>query len=285
MPYLYAMGAVLCWASLPAAIGSGLKGLNVPALMAISFTSAAFFLYGRDILATRSLRIYIPGLRPSLLGIWGIFLYHFLYFKTMDLAPMAEGTILATTWSFWIVIFSSIITFKRIRPAILITALMGLAGAGMVIASGKSLSFGSTHMAGYGLALICGLVWSSFSVTLPLMKLDRDPMTAFTIYAALISAGLFFFQGDTALPGKTALLSAIYLGCVPLGLSFFFWNKALSTGNITIIGYLTYLTPPLAVLLVSIIHGQKVSSQVVAGMGVIIGAAILGKIFMNKSKL
>ncbi len=67
MPYLYAMGAVLCWASLPAAIGSGLTDLSVRALMAVSFTSAAFFLYGRDVLATRSFKplISMPWLlRP-----------------------------------------------------------------------------------------------------------------------------------------------------------------------------------------------------------------------------
>ena len=36
-PYLYAMGAVLCWASLPAATGSGLDGLSVPELLFFSF--------------------------------------------------------------------------------------------------------------------------------------------------------------------------------------------------------------------------------------------------------
>ncbi len=282
MPYIYAMGAVLCWASLPAAIGSGLTGLSVPALMAISFTSAAIFLYSRDILANRSFALYFPGIRASLLGIWGIFFYHFLYYKTMDLAPMAEGTILATTWSFWIVVFSSLIAFRRLRPAVLATALMGLAGAGMVIATGKDLAFESSHMTGYGLALGCGLIWSSFSVGLPLLKLKKDPMTIFTIYAAMISLVMFILEPDGTLPGKQAFFSAVYLGCVPLGLSFFFWNKALNTGNITIIGYLTYLTPPLAVLLVSIIHGQKISGQVLAGMGVILGAAVLGKIFMGR---
>lgn len=281
MPYIYAMGAVLCWASLPAAIGSGLTGLSVPALMAVSFTSAALFLYARDILATRSVRIFVPGLKPSLLGIWGIFFYHFLYYKTMDLAPMAEGAILATTWSFWIVVFSSVMDLKRLRPAILVTAGMGMFGAALVISAGKSLSFAPGHMAGYGLALACGLVWSSFSVALPRMKLEKDPMTAYTAYAAVISLALFLLDGNTAIPGPTALMSAIYLGCVPLGLSFFFWNRALNTGNVTIIGYLTYLTPPLAVLMVGLIHGEKISVQVLAGMGVIIGAALLGKIFLT----
>lgn len=32
-PYLYALGAVLCWASLPAATGSGLDGLSVTELL------------------------------------------------------------------------------------------------------------------------------------------------------------------------------------------------------------------------------------------------------------
>jgi len=283
MPYIYAMGAVLCWASLPAAIGSGLTGLGVPALMALSFTSAALFLYARDVLVTRSFALYFPGIRASLLGIWGIFLYHFLYYKTMDMAPMAEGTILATTWSFWIVVFSSLITFRRLSPAILATAVLGLAGAAMVIAAGKSLAFESDHLLGYGLALACGLIWSSFSVILPLMKLKKNPMTTFTIYAALISLILFWMGPGTALPGRQALFSAIYLGCVPLGLSFFFWNSALNTGNITIIGYISYLTPPLAVLLVSLVHGRPVSAQVLAGMGVIMGAAMLGKIFVGKA--
>jgi drug/metabolite transporter (DMT)-like permease len=217
-----------------------------------------------------------------MLGVWGIFLYHFLYYKAMDLAPMAEGTILATTWSFWIVVFSSLITFKRLRLPILGTAIMGLVGAAMVIGAGKDLAFEPGHMAGYGLALGCGLIWSSFSVALPLMKLEKDPMTIFTIYAAMISLVLVWAEPSTVMPGKTALVSAIYLGYVPLRLSFFFWNRALNTGNITIIGYLTYFTPPLAVLLVSLVHGQQVTGQVLAGMGVILAAAVTGKLFMGR---
>ncbi len=109
-------------------------------------------------------------------------------------------------------------------------------------------------------------------------------MTTFTLYAAVISLIIYWLEPAASLPGKKAILSAVYLGCVPLGLSFFFWNRALTTGNLTIIGYLTYLTPPLAVLMVSLIHGEKVSAQVLAGMGVIITAAVMGKLFMDKAE-
>ena len=46
---LYALGAILCWASLPAATGSGLAGLSTEELLFYSFTSAAVFLYLQDV--------------------------------------------------------------------------------------------------------------------------------------------------------------------------------------------------------------------------------------------
>jgi hypothetical protein len=39
--YFYALGAILCWASLPAATGSGLKELSTEELMFYSFSCAA----------------------------------------------------------------------------------------------------------------------------------------------------------------------------------------------------------------------------------------------------
>ena len=76
--YLYALGAILCWASLPAATGSGLKELSTEELMFYSFTSAAIFLYLQDLISLRTARIFLPGLKVSLMGVWGIFLYHYI---------------------------------------------------------------------------------------------------------------------------------------------------------------------------------------------------------------
>lgn len=282
--YLYAMGAIVCWASLPVATGSGLGSLSIEELMFYSFASAAIFLYSLDIVQKRSARICLPGLRASLLGIWGIFCYHYIYYQAMARAPLAEAAILATTWSFWIVVFSSLIAFRKVKPAIVATALLGLFGAGLVIASGKELSFNPDYLRGYGLALLCGLIWSSFSVGLSLLKTKEEPMTAFTFYAALLSAVLFAATWPHQWPTAQALLSAGYLGCVPLGLSFFLWNRAVTGGNLAIIGFLSYLTPPLAVLLVAIVQQKAVSGQVLLGMAVIIAASLIGKVFLQPKK-
>lgn len=280
--YLYAVGAILCWASLPVATGSGLSELTIEELMFYSFTSGALFLYVQDVVKNKSMKVDFPGFKISLMGVWGIFLYHYVYYIALDNAPLAEGAILATTWSFWIVVFSSLYVFKRLKVSILVTALVGLFGAGLVIAAGKDLAFDFNYMKGYLLALFCGLIWSSFSVGLSRVKLKEEPMTAFTLYAAVLSAGLFLVTMPHEVPSATALLSAFYLGCVPLGLSFFFWNRAMTGGNLMVIGFLSYLTPPLAVLLVAIIHRERISAQVILGMFIILAASVAGKTFLKK---
>jgi drug/metabolite transporter (DMT)-like permease len=282
--YLYALGAILCWASLPAATGSGLKELSTEELMFYSFAGAAGFLYLQEAISKRRLTIHFPGPKVSLIGIWGIFLYHYVYYLALDKAPLAEGAILATTWSFWIVVFSSLLLYKRLRLSIVVTALVGLFGAGLVISAGKELSFAMGYVKGYGLALLCGVIWSSFSVALARLKLREEPMTAFTIYAALLSGLLFLATMPHSLPSLKALAAALYLGCVPLGLSFFLWNRAMVGGNVVVIGFLSYLTPPLAVLLVALIHGQEVAPRVLMGMAVILGASLLGRLLVNREQ-
>ncbi len=280
--YLYALGAILCWASLPAATGSGLSELSTAELMFYSFSTAAIFLYVQDVMLRKKLSVAFPDIKTCLFGFTGIFLYHYIYYLALERAPLAEGAILATTWSLWIVIFSSIIQLRRLAPSILSAALLGFAGAGLVIAAGRELSFASAHLQGYTLALICGVIWSTFSVGLPLLKLTIEPMTGFTILTAIASGILFLGTAPHEMPSSPAMLSAIYLGAIPLGLSFFLWNRAITGGNMVIIGFLSYLTPPLAVLLVAIIHGQKISYQVIVGMFVIILASVFGKVALGK---
>ncbi len=280
--YLYALGAIFCWASLPAATGSGLNELSTEELMFYSFTVAAVFLYLQDIILNKSFTIHFPSIKACLFGFGGIFLYHYIYYLALERAPLAEGAILATTWSLWIVIFSSILLLRRLAPSILGAAIIGFSGAALVIGAGKSISFESVHMQGYLLALVCGVIWSSFSVGLPLFKLRIEPMTGFTLLTALASAVLFIFTMPHKIPSTSALVSATYLRAIPLGLSFFLWNRAINGGNMVIIGFLSYLTPPLAVLLVALIHGQKISPQVIVGMFIIIIASVTGKYALSR---
>lgn len=281
-PYLYALGAIFCWASLPAATGSALDGLSTEALLLYSFGSGAVFLYLLDIIRQRSWRLSLPDGKTTLLGIWGIFVYHWVYYLALDRAPIAEAAILATTWSFWMVVFSSLQRFRKVTLPIALTALVCMVGAGLVISAGKNITFEGRYLVGYALALGCGLIWSSFSVGLAWIKPKKEPMTAFMVMAALLSLLVYVMSGPHAAPAPAALAAAIYLGCVPLGLSFFLWNRALLGGNIAVIGYLSFLTPPLAVTLVALMRREALAVQVLLGMALILVAAIVGKQVVEK---
>lgn len=276
-PYLYALGAVLCWASLPAATGSGLDGLSVPELLFFSFVPAAAYLAVQEMLLSRRLALPWPDARLMGFGIVGIFGYHAVYYLALDHAPLVEGAILTTTWSFWIVVFSSVLTTKRLSVPVLGVALAGLVGAALVVSGGRSLNFEARYLPGYALALGCGLIWSCFSVALSRLRPVRDYMPAFTILAALCSTLVYALNWPHRWPAPLALVSAVYLGVVPLGLSFTLWNRAVTTGNMTFIGYLSYITPPLAVLLAALIRGADVTGQAVIGMLIILGAAFVGR--------
>lgn len=276
-PYLYALGAVLCWASLPAATGSGLDGLGVTELLFFSFVPAALYLTVQEMVISGRKSIPWPDARLTLLGLAGIFGYHALYYLALDHAPLVEGAILTTTWSFWIVVFSSVLTKKRLSPSVLAVALAGLVGAGLVVSGGQGLVFERRYLTGYLMALGCGLIWSGFSVTLSRLRPTRDYMPAFTVLAALCSTLVYAASLPRALPPAGALFSALYLGLVPLGLSFTLWNRAVTGGNMTLIGYLSYLTPPLAVLLAALTRGAAVTPHAVVGMIVILAAAFVGR--------
>lgn len=103
---------------------------------------------------------------------------------------------------------------------IIIAAGIGMIGAALVRASGKDLAFRGEYVFGYVLALFRGLIRSSFSILLGFVKVEKEPMTIFTIIAAALSTILYCATMPHDLPSLRSLLSAVYLGCVPLGLLF-----------------------------------------------------------------
>ena len=61
--------------------------------------------------------------------------------------------------------------------------------------------------------------------------------------------------------------------------SFTFWHHALKAPNLALVGALSYLTPPLAILLVGLVHGTAISPFVWGGMALILAASYLCRRF------
>ncbi|MDW4499798.1 EamA family transporter [Sulfitobacter sp. D35] len=184
-----------------------------------------------------------------LMGTAGLFGYHALYFSALRLAPAAEAGLIAYLWPLLIVVFSGLLPGERVRGGHLAGAATGFAGAALII-SGGSTGFQPQYAAGYGIAFLCALTWSSYSV---LSRRAGDAPTAtvavFCLAAACLSLPLHLLFEETVWPvGAQGWMSLALLGLGPVGLAFFVWDIGVKRGDIQLLGTASYAAPLLSTL-------------------------------------
>ncbi len=202
-------------------------------------------------------------------GTIGLFGYHALYFSALRMAPAAEAGLIAYLWPLLIVVFSGLLPSEQLRAGHLIGALIGFAGAALIIMGGSD-GFAPQYAAGYGLALICALTWSGYSVLSRLVGTAPTATVAvFCLATAALSLPLHLIFEDTVWPQTTlGWASILGLGLGPVGLAFFVWDIGVKQGDIQLLGTSSYAAPLLSTLIL-------VASGVAAPSVSLLWAAIL----------
>ncbi len=77
-----------------------------------------------------------------LVGVGGLFGYHFVYFTALANAPAVDASLIAYLWPLFIVLGSATMPGESLKWHHVAGALMGLAGAAMIVTKGGSVSFG-----------------------------------------------------------------------------------------------------------------------------------------------
>lgn len=215
-----------------------------------------------------SLRVYV-------FGTLGLFGYHALYFSALRLAPAAQAGLIAYLWPLLIVVFSGLLPGEQLRRGHIIGAVMGFAGAALIITGGGA-GFEGQYLAGYGLALLCALTWSGYSV---LSRRVGDAPTAsvavFCLATAALSLPLHLMFEETVLPATPLGWAAIAgLGIGPVGLAFFVWDIGVKHGDIQLLGTSSYAAPLLSTL-VLVIAGVAAPSMVLLWAALLITGGAL----------
>ncbi|QFT57513.1 Methyl viologen resistance protein YddG [Sulfitobacter sp. THAF37] len=192
-------------------------------------------------------------MRVYVFGTLGLFGYHALYFSALRLAPAAEAGLIAYLWPLLIVIFSGLLPGERLRSGHMLGALLGFAGAALII-TGGGLGFSPEHLPGYMLALLCALTWSSYSVLSRLVGYaPTASVTVFCLASAALSLPLHLLLEDTVLPDTALGWAAILgLGVGPVGLAFFVWDIGVKQGDIQLLGTSSYAAPLLSTVVLVI---------------------------------
>lgn len=185
-----------------------------------------------------------------LLGVGGLFGYHFAYFTALRNAPPVEAGLIAYLWPLFILLFSALLPGERLRWYHLAGGALGLVGAGLLVSGGTVLQFKSEFAFGYSMALIGALIWSSYSVlSRRFASVPTDTVAGFCLVTAVLAAAAHLLLEETQWPVTSIeWLAVAGLGLGPVGLAFYVWDHGVKRGDIQVLGACSYLAPLLSTL-------------------------------------
>lgn len=269
--------AILMWSTL--ALLTALAGAVPPFLLvALSFglggviSLGVILATGRPLLA--SLRQPLP---VWLLGIGGLFGYHFLYFLALQTAPAAEANLINYLWPLLIVLFAGLLPGERLGRAQLLGAAAGLAGTLLLVTGGRGVSIQAEYLPGYAAALACSVTWSGYSVlSRRFGSVPTETVAFFCLATAALAVPCHLLFETTIWPqGAWGWAIVAAMGVGPVGLAFFVWDHGVKRGDIQTLGALSYATPLLSTGLLILAGRADLRWPVVAACLLIVGGAVI----------
>lgn len=209
-------------------------------------------------------------------GTLGLFGYHALYFSALRLAPAAEAGLIAYLWPLFIVLFSGFLPGERLGVGHVIGAFVAFAGAAVIVGA-EVRSFEADAALGYGLALLCALTWSTYSVgSRRFGAVPTGSVAVFCVASALLSLIAHITFETTVWPVNTlGWLAVLGLGLGPVGLAFFVWDIGVKRGDIQLLGVASYAAPVLSTMVLVLVGVASAQWTLVAAALLITAGAAL----------
>ncbi|MET0257990.1 MAG: EamA family transporter, partial [Methylobacterium sp.] len=189
----------------------------------------------------------------------------------------ADASLIAYLWPLLIVLGSAMLPGERLRWFHLVGALLGLSGAGLIIASRGALAFSPQYALGYGLAALCALFWSSYSLlSRRIAEVPSDVVTGFCAATAILSLIAHLAFETTVWPaGASQWLAVLALGLLPVGAAFYTWDIGVKRGDIQLLGAASYAAPLLSTLALVAFGEAALTPAIVAAALLITAGAVL----------
>jgi drug/metabolite transporter (DMT)-like permease len=271
-----ALGAIALWGTL-ASLGVALS--HVPPFL---LTGLSLLVGGLIALPLSGFKLKNWRVPPAtlVLGVYGLFGFHFLLFVALRHAPPVQANLVNYLWPLLIVVLAPVLLpgltlhWKHVAAA-----LIGFAGAAIVILGNADTRSTSAQgwSWGYLAAAVSAFVWATYSLmTRRVAAFPTAAIGSFAWVSGLLS--LFchaLMEPSVSLSTQDWLLIGL-MGLGPMGAAFFLWDKALKTGDARHIGILSYLTPLLSTAALLWLSGRALTWPVGLAAVLIVGAAWLG---------
>jgi drug/metabolite transporter (DMT)-like permease len=252
--------AVLLWsllAFLTAASGT---------MPAFQLTAITFAIGGLSLLVIRpgAIKAMRQPLPVWLLGVGGLFGYHFCYFFALRNAPPVEAGLINYLWPLLIVVFSALLPGERLKWQHIAGCALALTGAVLVVTRGQGFGFDAQYTLGYATALCAAVIWAAYSVlSRRFAAVSSDAIAGFCLVTAVLAAICHLLLEQTVWPTDLWQWAALIgLGLGPVGLAFYVWDIGVKRGDIQVLGAASYSAPLLSTLIL-ILTGYATYSHVI----------------------
>lgn len=272
---LIGFSAVAMWALL--ALLTDASGEVPPFLLsAITFAIGTCVGVAARVVSPPKEQVKVPP-QVWLIGIAGLFGYHFFYFTALRNAPPVEASLIAYLWPLFIVLGSALMPGETLRWNHVAGALLGLAGTVLIITKGGGLAFESRYAFGYAMAAVCAFVWSGYSLlSRRFPAVPTSVVTWFCLATSLLSLACHFLLEQTVLPSTAGQwLAVLGLGLMPVGAAFYAWDIGVKRGNIQVLGAASYAAPLLSTMILIVTGFAEPSVTVIAACLLITAGAVL----------
>ncbi len=268
MPVAASLGAILLWSTL-ATFGVALG--HLPPLF---LTGCALVVGALPGLAhVRRWRVPFPTL---LLGITGLFGFHFLLFLALRFAPPVEANLVNYLWPLLIVLLTPVLLPGwHLAARHVVAACLGFAGAVLAIGVAPT-TFTPSALSGFTFAAGSAVIWACYS----LLTRRVAPFSSWAIGAFALSSGALALACHVAFEAPARLHDGdvwrlLLLGLGPMGLAFYLWDFAMKRGDPRVIGVLAYATPLLSTALLLIATGRPLTPALAAATLLVVAAAVI----------
>jgi len=272
---LLALAAIALWGTLAPL---GVQLAHIPPFLLTGLGLLVGSLISLPLARFRLSRWQVP-LPTLLVGVYGLFGFHFLLFIALRNAPAVEANLINYLWPLGMVVMAPLfLKDVQLRGRHIVAALIGFTGAAIaILGRGGPSDVAVEFHSGYVIALASAFVWASYSLlTRRLPAFPTAAVGGFAAASGVLSLVCHVLLEPAVALGTQDLVLIAILGLGPLGGAFFLWDAAIKLGDTRRIGLLAFATPILSTVMLLLTTGQALQWNVAVAAALVVGAAWLG---------
>lgn len=275
--YIYAGLAVFFWSTVPTAFKTGLGELDILTMLTIASLTSALVLMMVVVAQKKTGLLLLSGgrelLNSALLGLINPFIYYLILLKAYSLLPGQVAQPLNMIWPIILVFISVPLLGQKIKRRSFIALFISFAGVYVISSQGRLFQPGNSNLTGVLLAAGSSVLWAFYFIMN--LRDKRDEAVKLLLNFLFGSAYLIIAMIVTGKwqdgPGAKGALASVYIGVFEMGITFFFWLKALSMAKTTDkVSNLVYLAPFLSLIFLHFIIHEPVYYTTPLGLLLII---------------